>query len=85
MVDCPTLISQIREKGVLQPNPTQNVEMMRLEPCKADPSINMVLRSGATIRGNARKEHVEDMKWHDDPTKELDSEVEQGKSMPKEA
>ena len=25
MVDCPTLIAQMHEKGVLQPTPTQNV------------------------------------------------------------
>lgn len=32
MVDYPTLISQMHEKGVLQPTSTQNVQMMRLEP-----------------------------------------------------
>ena len=48
VVYCPTLIAQMQEKGVLQANPTQNIQMMKAEPCKEDPNVNMVLRSGAT-------------------------------------
>lgn len=48
-VDCPTLISKMREKGVLQPTLMQNIQMMRSEPREEDPNVNMVLKSGATI------------------------------------
>lgn len=85
MVDFPTLISHMREKGVLKPTLTQNFQMMRSEPRKEDPSINMVLRSNTTIGGDVRKEFSEDAKGHDAPTREHDFEVEQGKRMPKEA
>lgn len=45
----PKLIAQMREKGVLQPTPTQNIQMMRSKPREEDPNMNMVLRSGETI------------------------------------
>jgi len=40
------LIAQIREKRAVQPTITQNMQMMRSEPCEEDPKVNMVLRSG---------------------------------------
>ena len=43
MIDCPTLIAQMHEKGVLQPNQTQNIQMMRSKPREEDPNVNMVL------------------------------------------
>ena len=48
MIDCLTLIAQMREKGVLQPTLMQNIQMMRSEPREEDPNVNMVLRSGVT-------------------------------------
>jgi len=48
VVDCPTLIAQMCEKGVLQLPPTQNIQMMRSESCEEDLNVNMMLRSGMT-------------------------------------
>jgi len=67
----------MREKGVLQATPTQNIQMMPSEPGKEDPSINMVLRSDATIEGNMWQKHAEDGKSRNAPTKEPNSETEQ--------
>lgn len=75
----------MREKGVLQTTPTQNVEMMTLEPCEGDPSINMVLRSDTTTGGDARKQPRDDEKGRDDPIRKPDLEIEQVKGMSKEA
>jgi len=85
MVDFLTLISQMHEKGVLQPTPTQNVQMMRLELREEDPSVKIVLRSGVTTGGDARKQPGEDGKGRDAPTKEPELEIEQVKGMTKEA
>lgn len=85
MVDYLTLITQMHKKGVLQPTPTQNVQMMKSEPLKEDPRVNMVLRSGIAIKGDAWKQSAEDKKGHDAPTREIEFEVEQVKKMPKEA
>jgi len=49
------LITQMHEKGVLQPTPTQNIQMMRYELREEDPNMNMVLRSGATIEEDNEK------------------------------
>lgn len=49
--------------------------MMRLEPCKEDPSLNMVLRSGVTMGGNARKQLGDDGEGHDAPTREPNLEI----------
>ena len=48
-IDYPTLITNMCEKGVFQPPPTQNIQMMRYELCEEDPNVNMILRSGVTI------------------------------------
>jgi len=85
MVDFPTLIAQMHEKGVIQPTPTQNVQMTRLELRKEDPSVKMVSRSGITIGGDARKQPGEDGQGRDAPTKEPELEIEQVKGMAKEA
>jgi len=55
MIDFATLIAQIHEKRVAQPMMTQNIQMMRFEPCKEDPSMNMIPRNGMAtgrIRGS---------------------------------
>ena len=48
-IDCPTLITKMHEKGVFQPPPTQNIQMMRSKPREEDPNVNMMLKSGATM------------------------------------
>jgi len=50
MIDCPTLIAQIREKRVEQHMAMQNIRMMRSKPREEDPNVNMMLRSGAATR-----------------------------------
>jgi len=60
MVDFPTLIAQMHEKGLLQPTPTQNIQMMRFELCEEDPNVNMVLRIGATTREDKGKQLEQD-------------------------
>lgn len=46
--DCPILLANIRKKGVQPQQLTQNLHMLRAEPCEEDPKVNIVLRSGAT-------------------------------------
>jgi len=64
------------KKGILWPTPTQNVQMMKLEPHEEDPRINMVVRNNIAIRGDVRKQSAKDEKGHDAPTRELEFEVE---------
>lgn len=40
--------------------PTQNLQMTRVEPCKEDQSVNTVLRSGRMTSTNKCKKHEED-------------------------
>lgn len=42
----------MKEKKV---HPTQNLQMMRVEPCEEDHSINIVLRSGMTTNADKGK------------------------------
>ena len=58
----PTLIVRLCEKGVLQPPLTQNLQMMRSEPCEEDPNVNMILRSGMTM-GDDKRKHPEESTW----------------------
>jgi len=37
------LIARICDKGVLPPQSTQNLQMMRVEPCEEDMNVNIVL------------------------------------------
>ena len=56
--DYPTLIVRLREKGVLQPPLTQNLQMMRFESHEEDLNVNMMLRSSMTtamIKGSSQK------------------------------
>ena len=62
MEDFPTLIATLRDKGVLQPPPTQNLQMIRFESCEEDTNVNIVLRSGITIRDDKGKQ-PEDSTW----------------------
>ena len=73
MVYFPTLIAQIHEKGVLQSTLTQNIQMMRSEPCKEEPNVKMVLRSSVTIGEDEREHPKEDMWACKAPTKEPES------------
>ena len=75
VVDFLTLITQMREKGVLQPASTQNIQMMRTEPCEGDPNVNIVLRSGMNIGEDKEKQPGDDVWVCKTPTKasELDS------------
>jgi len=47
--DCLTPITRIRDKGVLPPPPTRNLQMMRFEPHEEDPNVNIVLQSGIAM------------------------------------
>ena len=48
MEDLPILLAKIHEKGAQPQQPTQNLQMMSVEPPEEDPKVNIVLRSGAT-------------------------------------
>ncbi len=76
----PTLIVRLRKKGVLQPPPTQNFQMMRPEPRKEDPNVNIVLRSGITI-GDDKGKQPEESAWvRKAPTKEPKFDLERAKA-----
>ena len=57
--DCPVLIVKMQEKRAQPKQPTQNLQMMRVEPCEEDPNVNIVLQSGMTTgedkRSNLKK------------------------------
>jgi len=54
---CPTLIARIRNIGALPPQSTQNLQMLRFEPCEEDPNVNIVLRSGVAT-GDAKGKNL---------------------------
>jgi len=56
MEDCPTLIARLHNKGALKPPPTQNLQMMRFEPCEEDPNVNTMLWIGITIGDDKGKQ-----------------------------
>jgi len=60
--DCPTLIAKIREKGVLPPPPTQNLQMMRSEMHEKDMNVNIALRSGI-VMGDDKRKQPKDSTW----------------------
>ena len=85
MEDFPTLITKLRDKGVLQPPLTQNLQMMRSESREEDPNINIVLRSGIT-KGNDKGKQPEDNTWVcKAPMKELEFGLEHAKETFMEA
>ena len=76
MEDCPMLIARICDKGVLPPQPTQNLQMMRYEPCEEDPNVNIVLRSGSATWHDKGKQ-PEDNTWvRKAPVKEVEFDLE---------
>jgi len=54
-MDCPTLIARVCDKGVLPPQSTQNLQMMRDELHEEDPNVNIVLQSGIATGDNKGK------------------------------
>ena len=83
--DCPTLIVRLREKGVLQPPPTQNLQMMRSEPREEDPNVNMMLRSDMTMGDDKGKQPKESAWVRKAPTKEPEFDLERAKETFMEA
>jgi len=76
MEDCPTLIARIRNKGVLPPPLTQNLQMMRFETCKEDPIINIVLMSGIVRRDDKGKQPEDSAWFHKALVKEVEFDLE---------
>lgn len=58
------------KKGVLQPAPTQNIQMMRSERREEDLNMNMVLRSSTTIGEDKEKQPEDNTQVRKAPTKE---------------
>ena len=79
------MIARLRDKGALQPPPTQNLKMMRYEPCEEDPNVNIVLRSGITI-GDDKDKQLERSIWvRKAPKKEPKFDLERAKETFMEA
>lgn len=72
-------------KGVLQPTPTQNIQMMRSELCEEDPNVNMMLRSGVTTREDKGKQPEEYTWVRKAPTKEPEFDLERARETFMEA
>jgi len=47
--DCLVLLGKIHKKGAQPQQPTQNLQMMRAEPCDEDRNVNIMLRSGMMV------------------------------------
>ena len=60
--DSPTLITRIHDKGVLPLQPTQNLQMMRIEAHKEDPNVNILLHGGMRTRKDKGKKPKE-IEW----------------------
>ena len=73
------MIVRLRDKGALQPPPTQNLQMMRFEPCEENLNVNILLRSGITIGDDKGKQPKEGSWVHKDPTKEPEFDLEHAK------
>ena len=85
MVDCSTLITQMCEKGVLYPTPTQNIQMMRSEPCKEDPNVNTMLQNGGTTGEDKGKQPEENTWVRKAPTKKPEFDLDRAKETFMEA
>lgn len=73
------------EKAVIQPPPTQNLQMMRTDSREEDPNVNMMLRSGMTM-GNDKGKQPEESVWvRKAPTKEHEFDLECAKETFMEA
>jgi len=75
----------MRKEGVLQPPPTQNIQMMRFEPHEEDPNVNMMLRSDATIGEYKGKQPEEDTWVRKAPAKEPEFDLKRAKETFMEA
>ena len=76
MEDCPTLIARLHDDGVLQPPPTQKLQMMRSKPHEEDPNVNIVLRSGI-MTGDDKDKQPKDSTWvRKAPAKEVEFDLE---------
>ena len=84
-VDFPMSINQMWEKGVLPTNPTQNVQMMKVEPCMEDCNVNMMLWSGTTTGEDKGKQPEIDAWVRKVPLKQLDFDFECAKENFREA
>ena len=79
------MLARLRDKGSLQPPPTQNLQMMRSKPRKQDPNVNIVLQSGITT-GEDKGKQPEDSTWvRKALTKELKFDFERAKETFMEA
>ena len=85
MEDCPTLMVRLCDKGELQPPLTQNLQMMRSEPCEEDINVNIMLRSGFTTWDDKGKQPEESTWVCKAPTKELEFDLERTKETLMEA
>lgn len=59
---CPTILEKIGEKGAQPPQLKKNLQIMMVEPCEEDPKVNIMLRSGTTMRENEGKQLAE-VEW----------------------
>ena len=75
----------MHEKGVFQPPPTQNIQMMRSDPQEEDSNVNMMLRSNIAIGEDAEKQPKESMWVQKAPTKEAEFDLECAKETFMEA
>lgn len=84
-IDCPTLITKMREKGVFQPPSTQNIQMMRSEPHKEELNVNMMLRSGMAMGEDTGKQPEKSTWVRKAPSKEPEFDLECAKEKFMEA
>jgi len=60
--DYPVLIAKMHEKGMQPQQPTQNLQMMRVEPREEDPNVNIVLPRGMAM-GEDKGKKPKESKW----------------------
>lgn len=73
------------EKRAQPQQATQNLQMMRDEPCEEDPNVNIMLRSRMTI-GEDKGKHPEESEWvHKAPEKEVGFDLERARETFMEA
>lgn len=62
--DCPIFLAKICENGAQPPQLTQNLQMMRVEPCEEGPKVNIMLRSGTMTEEDKGKQPAESKRVH---------------------
>lgn len=60
--DFPVLLAKICEKGAQPQQPTQNLQMMRVEHQEEDPNVNIVLWSGV-VTGEDKGKKPKEIEW----------------------